>query len=125
MRANEDLDVVSFITLQDSDDLIVSFAVADDEPGEVASLILLRTPKYEALLPANERGVNVSHEFSPQDVDGDLLRRLTVTGSVIRIETTRNTYGLDASGVDPRELAEARRVLKKMNFDQAFILKLD
>ena len=65
MKVDEDLDVVSFVTLEDGVDLIVSFAIADEEPGEIVSLILLRTPKYEALLPADERGVTVSHESFP------------------------------------------------------------
>ena len=125
MQANEDIEVVSFITVEDGDDLIVSFAIADDEPGEIASLILLRTPKYEALLPTVERGVHVSHESFPEVDDGDLLRRFTISGSVIRIETTRSHYDLDASAIDPGELAEARRILRKMNFDQSFILKFD
>ncbi|OFW18761.1 MAG: hypothetical protein A3H97_04290 [Acidobacteria bacterium RIFCSPLOWO2_02_FULL_65_29] len=69
MKGDEELDVVSFVTLQDGDDLIVSFAIADEEPGEIMSLILLRTPKYEALLPADERGVSVSHESLPENED--------------------------------------------------------
>ena len=35
MKSDEELDVVSFVTLQDSDDLVVSFAIADEEPGEM------------------------------------------------------------------------------------------
>ena len=77
MKADDELDMVSFVTLQDGDDLIVSFAIADEEPGEIISLILLRTPKYEALLPVDERGVSVSHESFPEDDDRDRLRRLT------------------------------------------------
>ena len=125
MKADEELDVVSFVTLQDGDDLIVSFAIADEEPGEVISLILLRTPKYEALLPADERGVSVSHEAFPEDDDRDRLRRLTMTGSVVTVETTRAQYDLDVSDVDRRELLEAQRILTKMNFDQCFVLKLE
>lgn len=30
MKADEELDMVSFVTLQDDDDLIVSFAIADE-----------------------------------------------------------------------------------------------
>ena len=30
MKADEELDMVSFVTLQDGDDLIVSFAIADE-----------------------------------------------------------------------------------------------
>ena len=124
MKADEELDMVSFVTLQDGDDLIVSFAIADEEPGEIISLILLRTPKYEALLPADERGISVSHESFQDDDDRDRLRRLTMTGSVVTIETTRTQYALDVSDVDRRELLEAQRILKKMNFDRCFILDL-
>ena len=46
MKADEKRDIVSFLTLQDGVDLIVSFAIADEEPGEIISLILVRTPKY-------------------------------------------------------------------------------
>jgi len=124
MKADEELDVVSFVTLQDGDDLIVSFAIADEEPGEIVSLILLRTPKYEALLPADEHGVSVSHESLTEDDDRDRLRRLKMTESVVTIETTRTRYDLDVSGVDRRELLGARRILKKMNFDQCFTLEV-
>ncbi|MGH9201807.1 MAG: hypothetical protein ACRD2A_11300 [Vicinamibacterales bacterium] len=122
---DEELDVVSFVTLQDGDDLIVSFAIADEDPGEIVSLILVRTPKYEPLLPADERGVSVSHESFPDDDDDrDRLRRLTMTGSVVTIETTRTQYNLDVTDVDRRELLLAQRILKKMNFDRCFVLQL-
>jgi hypothetical protein len=116
--------IASFVTLQDGDDLIVSFAIADEEPGEIISLILLRTPKYEALLPADERGVSVSHESFPDDDDRDRLRRLKMTESAVTIETTRTQYDLDVSDVERRDLVEAQRILKKMNFDRSFILEL-
>jgi hypothetical protein len=116
MKADEEFDVVSFVTVQDGNDLIVSFAIADEEPGEIISLILLRTPKYEGLLPPDERGVSVSHEAFPEDDDRDRLRRLKMSGSVVTVETTRAQYDLDVSDVDRRELLEAQRILKKMKF---------
>ena len=52
---------VDFITTERGDDLIVSFAiVAGDFPGDILSLTLLRTPKYEFILDPDERGVSVS-----------------------------------------------------------------
>ena len=51
---------VDFITAESGDDLIVSFAIRLAEPGEIRSLTLLRTPKYEFLLDESERGVQVS-----------------------------------------------------------------
>jgi len=114
---------VSFITTEDSDDLIVSFALADDEPGEIVTLMLLRTPKYESLLPEDERGVSVSHEAEFDDEE-DYLRRISLAGSVIAIESTRRRYELDVARIDRRELKAARRILAKMNFDRRFVLEL-
>ena len=124
MKADEELDIVSFITVEQGDDLIVSFAIADEEPGEIVSLILLRTPKYEFILSADERGVSVSHESFPEDDDRDRLRRIRVAGPVVTIETTHTQYDLDVSKVDRRELRAARRILKQMNFDHCFVLEL-
>ena len=47
---------VSFMTVEDDDDLVVSFGLGE---GAATSLTLLRTPKYESLLPPDERGVTV------------------------------------------------------------------
>lgn len=114
---------VSFITTEEGDDLIVSFALADDEPGEIVTLMLLRTPKYESLLPEDERGVSVSHEVEFDD-EGDYLRRVSLAESRITIESTRRQYELDVSRVDRRELKAARKVLAQMNFDRRFVLEL-
>ena len=38
---------VSFITTEEEDDLIVAFAIPASDQGDVSSLILLRTPKFE------------------------------------------------------------------------------
>jgi hypothetical protein len=123
MKAGEEPESVAFITIQEGDDLIVSFAIADEEPGEIVSLILLRTPKYEFILPADERGVSVSHESFPEDEDRDRLRRIRVATPIVTIETTHTQYELDVSKVDPRELGAAQRILKQMNFDQCFVLE--
>jgi hypothetical protein len=41
---------VSFIRTEETDDVIVAFAIEDLEPGQVKSLILVRTPKFEFVL---------------------------------------------------------------------------
>jgi hypothetical protein len=123
VKARKNRDVVSFITTQQGDDLMVSFAIADEEPGEVVTLVLLRTRKYEALLPDEERGVTVSHEADFDD-EGNYLRRISLAGSVITIESTRRRYELEVSQVDGHELKAARRVLAQMNFDGRFVLEL-
>ena len=117
-------EVVGFVTTEDGDDLVVSFALEGDEPGEVVSLILLRTPKYESLRPDEERGVSVSYDADAED-EGEYLRRVRLAEPVSTIESTRRRYELDLSQVDRQELAAARRILARMNFDRRFVLELD
>lgn len=47
---------VPFLSVEDDDDLIVSFALGEHAS---TSLTLLRTPKYEFILTEEERGVAV------------------------------------------------------------------
>jgi hypothetical protein len=93
-----------------------------DEPGEVLSLILQRTPKYEGLLPPEERGVRVSHERY-REHDEDFLRRVRLAGGLVEVETTSTRYRLDVARVEPAKLRRARRVLERMNFDRRFALE--
>ena len=110
---------VPFLSVEDSDDLIVSFGL-----GEYAStsLTLLRTPKYEHLLPEEERGVSVGSGPS-----GDLEREMLVAvqwgSDIVRIESTAQSYTLNIKAVNPAEIQDAKRVLRKMNFDNRFEIK--
>ena len=104
----------------DGKDLILSFAVLDPgDPTEIESLILLRTPVYESLLDAAERGVTVSFERYQSD-DDDFLEEAywNAETATIRLKTQMRTYELDLRKVDRRSLSAMRKVLKKMNFDR-------
>ena len=48
---------VSFITTDSGDDLIMAFAIDRADLGEIRTLSLMRTPKYEFILDDSERGV--------------------------------------------------------------------
>jgi hypothetical protein len=117
-------ELVEFITTEEGDDLIVSFAITDVEPGNIVSLTLLRMLKYEVFLPPHERGVSVSHESSPSEDVLEVLQRMRLAPPLVTIETTRRRYELDVSEVDDRELQSAQRLLKRMNFDGHFVLEL-
>lgn len=103
--------------------MIVSFAIECSEPGDVKSLILLRTPKFEFILDEDERGVSVSHDDDPE-VEPNLLRRIRMASPMVVIESTYNRYELDVSHVNQEELAEACAILQKMNFDKRFIFEV-
>jgi len=113
----------SFITTEDADDLIVSFAIPLDEPGDVKSLTLLRTPKYEFALDESERGVKVSFDDFFEDRN-ELLEQLAIEDDVVTITTNYRTYTVSIRDVDDMEIEESKRILKKMNYDGRFKLKI-
>ena len=110
---------VDFITAESGDDLIVSFAIGRTDPGEVRSLTLMRTPKYESILDDSERGVSVSDEDRKED-DADLLEEIEFRADEVRIVSRNTDYQLDCSRVDAEELEDAKKILRAMNFDGRF-----
>ena len=112
---------VNFITTEKGDDLIVSFAVvAGDFPGDILSLTLLRTPKYEFILDPDERGVSVSWE--EDEDENELLLAVKRSGDVVKLNTTIREFILDISHVAHDDLGRMRKVLHRMNFDGAIQL---
>jgi len=112
---------VNFITTERGDDLIVSFAVAaGDFPGDILSLTLLRTPKYEFILDPDEQGVSVSWE--EDEDENELLLAVEYSGDVVKLNTTTREFILDISRVAHDDLSHMRKMLHKMNFDRAIQL---
>ena len=112
---------VDFITTERGDDLIVSFAIAGgDLPGDILSLTLLRTPKYEFILDPDERGVSVSWE--EDEDENELLLAVERSGDVVKLKTTTRQFILDVSHVKDDDLRRMRKVFHKMNFDGAIQL---
>ncbi|WP_245643865.1 hypothetical protein [Paraburkholderia oxyphila] len=118
------METVAFISAENGDDLIVSFAVIDPEDSaEIESLILLRTPKYEHLLGDWARGVSVSFGRYVED-DEELLEEfhLDRKSAIVRLTTSLRNYELDIRKVDEREVTAMRKVLARMNYDRRFRL---
>ena len=110
---------VDFITAESGDDLIVAFAIRRADPGEIRTLSLMRTPKYEFVLDDFERGVSVSDEDCEDD-GNDLLEKIEFRGDEVRIASRNTDYQLDCSGVDAEELEDAKKIVRAMNFDSRF-----
>jgi hypothetical protein len=118
-------ELVAFITTQTGDHLIISFAVCKpDDPTEIESLIILRTPKYEAFFDEWERGASVSFDRHLRGDERALLREVVYVSSdkCVTLRTDRDTYKLDVRKVDPSELSAMCRVFRKMNFDSSIQL---
>ena len=111
------------VSKRSGDDLTVSFTIRRRDPGEIRSLSLLCTPKYEFILDESERGVHVSDEDSEQD-DGDSLDAIEFHGEEVLIVCRGSEYRLDCNNVDPEEVEEAKKILHAMNFDKSFSLRI-
>jgi len=109
---------IPFLSAEDEDDLIVSFGLGAQAQ---TSLTLLRSPQLEFALHEEDRGVLVSGES--EDGERQLLKAITWGRDTVEVLTTIRSYALNVSAVDPVEIQEAKRVLRKMNFDNKFELK--
>lgn len=110
---------VPFLTVEgDDDDLLVSFGLGVHAER---SLTLLRTPKYESLLPVEERGVSVGTGRSTS-LERELLLAVAWGAREVAIRSTRHLYVLDIHAVDPQEIRAAKVILGKMNFDKCFVV---
>ena len=74
-----------------------------------------------------ERGAKVSDEDFPEDeaADDNYLEGVRIGNTVAEIETTHRKYKLNLRRVEKSELRAAKKVLKKMNYDRRFKLKID
>jgi hypothetical protein len=52
------------------------------------------------------------------------LQGIELSETLVRIRTNHRDYELDVQAVDDEELKEAKRILKKMNFDDQFELRI-
>ncbi len=110
---------VPFLSVEDGDDLMVSFALGEHAS---TSLTLLRTPQFEPLLPEEERGVSVD-SGSGGSVEKELLVAVRWGTESVSLKSTWREYTLDIRAVRKDEIVEAKAVLMKMNFDKRFQMR--
>lgn len=113
---------ISFIDCESGTDLIVAFAVADqDSPSQVQSLIAMRTPKFERFLDEWERGATVSFDLDPVDDGRSLLRKVSFdeAAETIELQCDKQTYELSIRQIDKAEIKNMRKIFRKMNFDSS------
>ena len=83
----------------------------------------MRTPKFEAMLDQDERGVSISLENDDDDED-DVLEAIIIEAESITIEARNSKYELDTSRVDAAEISEMKALLGRMNFDNRFKIEV-
>ena len=107
---------VPFLTVEDEDDWVVSFALG---PQGANRLTLMRAPRLEFMMHPEQRGVSVAAETPPHRAQ---LVAVQWGSTSVDVVSTERRYRLDVSKIDGGTLAAAMRVLGKMNFDQRFQL---
>ena len=123
----DDYEPVIFISVESGDDLIVSFfVVSPDDPTDGRSLILMRSPKWDSLLPEWERRVRVSDEnlTDEEEREDNFLERIRLGRSTAEIVSTYYYRKLDLRKIEKSELKAAKKLLKKMNYDKHFKLEV-
>ena len=108
---------VPFVTVEDEDDWVVSFAV---RPQGAQRLTLARAPRLEFMLPPEQRGVSVRCTEPTQRPT--LLVAVQWGAHCVDVVSTAKRYSLDIRKVDTNTRNAALQVLGKMNFDQRFQL---
>ncbi len=124
----DELEPVQFITSEIEDDLILSFFVAvPHDLGLGRSIILMRDKKWEHLVAEGDRGVKVSDEDVPEneEADDNYLTKIHIGDTVAEFETKHRKYKLDLRHVGKSEVTAAKNILKIMNYDRRFKLKID
>jgi hypothetical protein len=119
------MEPVSFIAAEDNPpDLILSFAIWQPELEDIRSLILVRTPEFEIFLDEFERGVKVNDEAWPKD-EHEMLKKIDLGDDFAGIITDHHQFELDLRKVDKGEIEQAKAIIKKMNFDGRFEMRID
>ena len=76
------------------------------------------------MVAESERGVKVSDEDFPEneEAEDNFLVGIQISDTMVKIETTHRRYKLDLRHVGKSEVRAAKRIFKKMNYDERFKL---
>ena len=111
------MDKVQFTTIEDNDDLILSFSFDEGTEFGVEGFIIQRSPKFEFVLMPHERGPSIDWT---EDDEIITVKEIELTREVAVIKTQYEQYSFDLSKLSAEEFGAVVEILKKMNFDNVF-----
>ena len=115
------MDKVQFTTIEDNDDLILSFSFDEGTEFGVEGFIIQRSPKFEFVLSPHERGPSI--DWTEDDVIVT-VKEIELSRSMVVIKTQYEEYAFDLSRLSDKEFGAIVKILKKMNFDKVFKFSL-
>jgi hypothetical protein len=113
------MDIVRFTTIEDNDDLILSFSFDEGTEFGIDGFIIQRSPKFEFILMPHERGPSIDWTDDDEIITA---KEIELSREVVVIRTQYELYSFDISKISDEEFKEVLEMLKKMNFDNVFKL---
>jgi hypothetical protein len=118
------MDKVRFTYLENSDDIIISLSCEEGTEFGVDGFTIQRTPKYEFLLGADERGASI--EWKDHDDIRVLLDEVYINREALKIQTKGKVrkYQFDVSGLPDNEYEGLIKHFHLINFDNTIKIKI-
>jgi hypothetical protein len=124
--ATTNLDLlVGFIDFDNDDtDTGLSFAIYED--GDYTESLMLARSTFDQLLSDDEQGTRIHYgdvlddSFSPV-----LLQEACLSGKVLELTCESHHFTLDLSKIETDDIGIIEKQLKKFNFDNRFILRIN
>lgn len=111
------MDIVRFTTIEENDDLVLSFSFDEGTEFGMGGFVIQRTPKYEFVLRPHERGPSIEWTDADEIIT---IQDIELSRDVVVIKTHYDVYSFDISRISDEEFKGVIEILKKMNFDNAF-----
>ena len=117
------MEKVQFILLEDGDDIIISLSCGDGGKFGIDGFVIQRCPKFESILPPNDRGASIAWD---EDDIVVLLDNVSCSRNIIVFETKGKyqKHEFDISGISDSDFEDLKKHLNLINFDNSFILKI-
>jgi len=111
------MDIVQFVTIEDDDALVLSFSFNEETRFGIDGFIIQRSPKFEFALRPYERAPAIDWT---EDDEVIIIKEIHLSRKKITIKTQYELYSFDLTKVSEEEYHDVIKILKKMNFDNAF-----
>ena len=118
-KRGKNLDIVQFTTIEENDDLVLSFSFKEGTEFGIDGFCIQRTPKLEFALDVHERGASIDWT---EDDEVILVKKVELSRREIKINSQYEQYIFDVSKLPDEEYSDIIKILKKMNFDNKFEL---
>lgn len=118
------MDKMRFTYLENSDDIIISLSCEEGTEFGVDGFIIQRTPKYEFLFGADERGASIA--WKDEDDIRVLLDEVHINREVLKIKTKGKVrkYKFDISGLPDAEYEALIKHFHLINFDNTIKIEI-